>query len=340
MRYPNGYKLSWSRDKWLHRPTQELVDNEDPRVPRTVDEMKRRRREWLVILSHATINQGYYRREVDMSTARAVEPTFTATWHANGGPVVTLVRAHDREAYEVCVRHFQANFRGVAEPLIVDEVSEYLERSRDRFTRGSDEYYARKCLEAALTAYRSKNYGIGALAVVYEAKTAREWSAGNCMVSGSGVIDHAETRALLRIANAEPPDATYPLESAPPHGLSVFGTLEPCPMCACVMTNAGATRSVSTVEDGHLIEKSGFRLSDGAANVLGHKSKTQPAIWQSIQQGRPLKFELLRTADAELQSLSRRIFEETRKTIDKDLSDRTHLGHADAVRNLYRARFQ
>jgi hypothetical protein len=171
-----------------------LLDNDDPRVPRTVDEGKKRRREWLLILSHATIKQGYYRREIDMSTARAVEPTFTATWHPNKGPAVILVRAHDREAYEVCVRHFQANFRGMAEPLIVDEVSEYLERSRDRFTRGSDEYYARKCLEAALTAYRSKNYGIGAVAVVYEAETAREWSAGNCMVSGSGVIDHAETR--------------------------------------------------------------------------------------------------------------------------------------------------
>jgi tRNA(Arg) A34 adenosine deaminase TadA len=229
---------------------------------------------------------------------------------------------------------------GMGEPRIVGEVLEYLERSRDKFTRGSDEYYARKCLEAALTAYRSKNYGIGAVAVVYEEKTAREWSAGNCMVSGSGVIDHAETRALLRIANGDGPDDEYQLESAPPHGLSVFGTLEPCPMCACVMTNAGATRSVSTVEDGTLIEKSGFFLSDGAANVLGDKSKTQPAIWQSIQQGRALKFEQLSTTDAELQSLSRRIFEETRTTIDKDLSDRTHVGHADAVRNFYRARFQ
>jgi len=72
---------------------------------------------------------------MDMSTARAVEPTFTATWHPNKGPAVILVRAHDREVYEVCVRHFQANFRGMAEPLIVDEVSEYLERSRQVYAR-------------------------------------------------------------------------------------------------------------------------------------------------------------------------------------------------------------
>jgi tRNA(Arg) A34 adenosine deaminase TadA len=227
----------------------------------------------------------------------------------------------------------------MAEPRIVDEVSEYLEGSVDKFARGSDEYYARKCLEAALTAYRSKNYGIGAVAVVYEHNTAREWSAGNCMVSGTGVVDHAETRALLRIANEEDPDATYQLESAPPHGLSVFGTLEPCPMCTCVMTNAGATRSLSTVEDGRLVQTSGFFQSDGAANVLGNKRKTQPAIWQTIQQARALTFELLSTTDTELQSLSRRIFEETRTTIDKNLSDRTHLGHATAIRHLYRARF-
>ena len=110
MRYPNGYKLSWSRDKWLHRPTQEVVDNNDRRVPQTVDQMKRRRHEWLLIVVHATIEQGYYWREMDMSTGRAAEPTFTATWHPKNGPVVTLARAHDLEAYFACVRHFQANF--------------------------------------------------------------------------------------------------------------------------------------------------------------------------------------------------------------------------------------
>jgi len=61
------------------------------------------------------------------------------------------------------------------------------------------------------------------------------------------------------------------------------------------MTNAGVTRSVSTVEDGHLIEKSGFFHSDGAANVLGHKSKTRifinavadniPERWQPSRDG-------------------------------------------------------
>jgi hypothetical protein len=115
MRYAKGYgprKLRWSREKWLHRPTQEVVDGSDPRVPQTVDESKKRRREWLMILSHATnVEQGYYRREMDMSTRGAAEPTFTATWHPNNGPVVPLFRGSDGDVYWACVRHFQANFR-------------------------------------------------------------------------------------------------------------------------------------------------------------------------------------------------------------------------------------
>lgn len=74
MKYAKGYgprKLSWSRDKWLRRPSQALVDNYDPRVPRTVDGAKKQRRTWLLILSHATIKQGYYHREMDPNTARA-----------------------------------------------------------------------------------------------------------------------------------------------------------------------------------------------------------------------------------------------------------------------------
>jgi|SRR3954449_6043725 hypothetical protein len=95
MRYAKGFgprKLSWSRENWLHHPTQEVLDNSDPRVPRTIDESKKVRKVWMLIGSQADIEQGYYRREMDMGTATAAEPTFTATWHPNNKPVETLVR--------------------------------------------------------------------------------------------------------------------------------------------------------------------------------------------------------------------------------------------------------
>ncbi len=49
--------------------------------------------------------------EMDMSTRMAAEPTFIATWHPKGGPVVPLVEGSDGAVYWACVRHFQANFR-------------------------------------------------------------------------------------------------------------------------------------------------------------------------------------------------------------------------------------
>ena len=103
-------KLRWSRTKWLHRPTQEVVDNDDPRVPRTVDDKKKRRREWLEIDGRGDAKDGYYRMDMDMdmATARAAEPTYAATWHPNHGPVEELLRGTGSQAYWACVRHNQA----------------------------------------------------------------------------------------------------------------------------------------------------------------------------------------------------------------------------------------
>ncbi|BBX24034.1 hypothetical protein MTER_34450 [Mycolicibacter terrae] len=115
-RYAAGYgpkprKLSWTKGKWLHRPTLEVVDDSDPRTPRTVDESKRQRNTWHLVLDEAVIEQGYYRREMDMSTAADPEPTIVATWNPNNGRAVTIIRAHGGVAYQACVRHFQENFR-------------------------------------------------------------------------------------------------------------------------------------------------------------------------------------------------------------------------------------
>ena len=81
------------------------------RVPQTVDEAKRRKRVWLMTASEASITGlGYYRREMDMRTARSAEPTYTATWHPINGAVVNLARASNDQAYYACVRHYQEEY--------------------------------------------------------------------------------------------------------------------------------------------------------------------------------------------------------------------------------------
>ncbi|WP_155765882.1 hypothetical protein [Mycobacterium colombiense] len=103
-------KLRWSRENWLHKPTQEVADNSDPRVPRTVDAAKKQSKIWYLIGSQANVDGGCYRREMDMNTAAAGEPTYTATWNPINGPAELLTRGTGGQAYWACVRHYQANY--------------------------------------------------------------------------------------------------------------------------------------------------------------------------------------------------------------------------------------
>jgi tRNA(Arg) A34 adenosine deaminase TadA len=207
-------------------------------------------------------------------------------------------------------------------------VEHYLKSTIDRYATGQPEYYGRIALEQALIAHREGNYGIGAVAVSVGTETISEFPAQNTMFTGVGVVDHAETRALLDIYTGKNPTLEYARNTNEwtrelPEGISVYGSLEPCPMCACTLINAGAKRSISTVLDGNLIEKEGFKLSEGAASVIGDKAKLQPQIWQWLQSEIGLTFELLNTEDEELKILTRRIFEDYRKEVDRRLADRS-----------------
>jgi hypothetical protein len=82
------------------------------------------------------------------------------------------------------------------------------------------------------------------------------------------------------------------------------------------MTNAGARRSISTVSDGRIITRGGCLVSDGSASAIGQKSKLQPVVWQSIQEGLGLTFAELSTGDEELVALSAASFFATRNEID------------------------
>jgi tRNA(Arg) A34 adenosine deaminase TadA len=210
------------------------------------------------------------------------------------------------------------------------EVQQYLNRSEHKFPFGSDEYFARKALELALTSYNEGNYGIGAVVLkVLASGEIQVFHGRNKMVTGENeqkVIGHAETAGIIKVFNRSRPDALYQKQNELTNqlktGISCYGTLEPCPMCVSVLTNAGAIRSVSTVQDGESHTVQGIVNSNGAANVIGEKYKTQPDIWQMIQRSRGLTFELLQTNDQDLVMLSSAIFTETREEIDQKLANR------------------
>jgi tRNA(Arg) A34 adenosine deaminase TadA len=215
---------------------------------------------------------------------------------------------------------------------ILGEVDRYLAKSETWYQPGSSEYYARVALSEAAGALRKGNYGIGAVVVVADDKQIAEYRVGNAMVTGLGVIDHAETLGLLAAKGRVLPSVVYPRSlnshtKALPDGISVYGTLEPCPMCACTITNSGVVNSVSTVVDGNPVVENGKVVrSDGAANVIGSKWRLQPVVWQMIQKGLGTKFSKLTTKDKQLERLSETIFTVTREAVDQQIAERAH-GH-------------
>jgi hypothetical protein len=97
------------------RCTGEVAPNSDPRVPKTVAAMKKQR-DWWFTGSQAEIESGYYRLDIDKRTASAThpQPTYTATWHPNNGPVERLKRAYRDSAHTSCVRHYEASCQSEA----------------------------------------------------------------------------------------------------------------------------------------------------------------------------------------------------------------------------------
>lgn len=217
---------------------------------------------------------------------------------------------------------------------IAARVQGYLDRTENTFQPGSDLYYARKALVVALTSYRHGNFGIGAVAVVRSGSTADLFYGENGMAKPNAIIEHAEIRALLRIAVGEKPDHTIELPKPSQSTdttycdieTTVYGTIEPCPMCVCAMTNAGVRRSVSTCIDGTLESQGDYLVSTGAANVLADKYETQPQVWKDIQQIRGLRFELLAPTNQELRDLSWKIMIASRAKVDQVLATRPPLG--------------
>ncbi|OHV02518.1 nucleoside deaminase [Mycobacterium talmoniae] len=214
---------------------------------------------------------------------------------------------------------------------IAARVQDYLDRTRHTFPPGCDRYFARIALEVALRAYHGGNFGIGAVAVVRSGRRADLFYGENAMAQPGAVIEHAETQAVLKVAAGDAPDHTITPPEPSPAAVTVYGTVEPCPMCACVLTNAGVQRSVSTCLDGELERDGDFLTSGGGANVLGDKYPTQPRVWRDIQRARGLRFELLAPDEPELWELSWKILAETRDEIDELLATRPGIGQRRAA---------
>jgi tRNA(Arg) A34 adenosine deaminase TadA len=209
---------------------------------------------------------------------------------------------------------------------VAGRVRSYLADTAERYAPGQSEHYARVALALALRAYEHGNMGVGAVAVeVTQDKVFEYWGEG-AMQTGLGVVDHAEVRALLASRRRRPPDATYPRQAnawlaALPLGVSLYASLEPCPMCVCAMTSCGVVGSTSTVLDGEGVYSGGVLVgSTGAACAIGDKAKLQPRVWQEIQAGLGLVFAQLETKDRALQDLSERIFTIRRAKLDMEMA--------------------
>lgn len=246
------------------------------------------------------------------------------------------------------------NFPSLADPGedVAEQVENFLDRTSQKYSKGSPAYYAREALAQALLAYREGNYGIGAVVVLVYQGQVYEFRGRNAMVTGLGLMDHAEARALQdalayrewilrnrpspddekrRRSRIVQPSDIYAVEfnkhtRSLQEGIYVYGTLEPCPMCMSMIINASGTRaSVSSFLDGELIEHHDGKVSNGAALAIGDKFNYCPLVWQGIALSKGLTFTLLEgnTADIEeLRRLSGDIFLSTRVEIDRALGQR------------------
>ena len=88
---------------------------------------------WLLIGSQAEIEQGYYRREMDMATTSAAQPTYTATWHPINEPVETLVRGDAGDVYWACAEALPGELQSVT--VLVKHVHDNTEAGKRSYAQ-------------------------------------------------------------------------------------------------------------------------------------------------------------------------------------------------------------
>jgi hypoxanthine-guanine phosphoribosyltransferase/tRNA(Arg) A34 adenosine deaminase TadA len=223
---------------------------------------------------------------------------------------------------------------------IADQVEDFLKRNLALIPVGSKLYFATKSLEQALIANKEGNYGIGSSVVVKHEGKIYVFNDRNAMITGRGVHDHAEARAIFRAARLkkeilegvvlpESEQRAYGLNEADEvydaginhfsnnldDGIHVFGTLEPCLMCMCIACRAGAKSSVSNALDGECVTIENGKISSGGGYVIGDKLKIIPQVCQWIIDAQGLEFKLLETDDSQLELLSRSLSDKNDPTV-------------------------
>ena len=229
-----------------------------------------------------------------------------------------------------------ARKREIAQKIF--EIAEALtEQMIPRHTPGQHKYYAAVSLREAVKSAREGNYGIGGVVLYRDGDWVYEFRERNFMITGLGVSDHAEARGLERAGlfkalaiqgrNLEEdvkarfnfrPDSIYQLGKGQhdlPQGWTVYGTLEPCPMCTCKLINFGANHSFSISPD------------DMAANALRYKRGQMAVVWKNIMNGIGLDPRLVPGIKSEsaIRKVADALFHATRTEIDLKLAERAQV---------------
>lgn len=195
---------------------------------------------------------------------------------------------------------------------VIDRVRDFTERASKEFVLGSPEYFLNLALKEAVAAVRGGNYGVGAVVLLKKGEIVHVFKAQNGMITGPGIMDHAETRGLVEAASfndhwfnhqqsqGDVPKSNFHLSShdhpyldSLTEGLHVIGTLEPCPMCMSYAIEANIGTSISGCLDGGT-EKQHVEMPTGTGMgamskwgilplVMARILKSQGVNWSSIE---------------------------------------------------------
>jgi tRNA(adenine34) deaminase len=234
---------------------------------------------------------------------------------------------------------------------VIAQAEEYVRSHLPEAAKYSTEEIFLILLGRAARAAKLGNYGIAAMTIAQESGTQVACIGENTLISSCDPTGHAELNSLDQLGNWLRGDTGDPdlqtllwetgLEvSASRHGLwrrpapvvtpglTLFATLEPCPMCTVAIINAGVEKVVVAIED-----PAGGALVSSRLSRLG-------SVWLDLAKARGLKVELVssrgrgisrHSISLVLQTLLRGVLEQTREPVDRLLLARGVLCRHDAL---------